>query len=232
AAIKCAIAVENARSKAAEDCRQARSAGRDDIARDDIRVDGWHTESFEFPPDDTLSGGNAAGEPPTLHCRSRCKFKVLSSKLGSKSKVQPSIEPSGTLRNLLADFNLLNFELMLATPPRARRVFGRRHPFLDERIPLVALRTLPEQLRAPGAAMHADVRIEVEDGAARQLYVLLNQCRVQLKSPECLPHLVMDGQTVRVVRQRIEEQLQRFAMPAIGGQVSRQQNPVPPAPGI
>src|SRR5262245_19621066 len=43
-----------------------------------------------------------------------------------------------------------------------RRVL-RGDPFLDERIPLVALRALPQQLGAAITAAKADVRIEVEE---------------------------------------------------------------------
>ena len=47
-------------------------------------------------------------------------------------------------------------------------VFRRRDPLFDERVPLVALRALPEQLRAAIAASHADVGVEVEHGIPRQ----------------------------------------------------------------
>ena len=46
-----------------------------------------------------------------------------------------------------------------------------RDPLLDEGVPVVALRALPQQLGAAVAAGRADVGIEVEDGAARQVRV-------------------------------------------------------------
>ena len=42
----------------------------------------------------------------------------------------------------------------------------RREPLLDERVPLVALRALPEQLGAAVAAPRTDVRVEIEDRVA------------------------------------------------------------------
>ncbi len=50
-------------------------------------------------------------------------------------------------------------------------VGGRRDSLLDERVPLVAVRALPEQLGAAVPAAHADVRIEVEDRLPRDLDV-------------------------------------------------------------
>ena len=41
-------------------------------------------------------------------------------------------------------------------------VGGRRDALFDERVPLVAVRALPEQLGAAVAAAHADVRVEIE----------------------------------------------------------------------
>ncbi len=45
-------------------------------------------------------------------------------------------------------------------------VGGRRDAFLDERVPFVAMRALPDQLGAAIAAAHADVGVEVEDRLA------------------------------------------------------------------
>ena len=56
-------------------------------------------------------------------------------------------------------------------------VFGGRDPFFDECVPLVALRALPEQLRAPIAAADADVRIEIEHGVAGQGQIALDELR-------------------------------------------------------
>ena len=59
-------------------------------------------------------------------------------------------------------------------------VLRRRDPLLDERVPLVAVRALPEQLGAAVAAADADVRIEVEDRVARQLDVAGDERRRQI----------------------------------------------------
>ena len=58
-----------------------------------------------------------------------------------------------------------------------RRVLRRRDPLLDERVPVVAVRALPEELGAAVAAAHADVRIEVEDGVPRELAVAIDERR-------------------------------------------------------
>ena len=73
--------------------------------------------------------------------------------------------PSPSARNLplLLDLHL-------------RRVLRRRDPLFDERVPVVAMRALPEQLGAAVAAAHADVRVEIEHGVLRQLAVAVDQC--------------------------------------------------------
>ena len=56
-------------------------------------------------------------------------------------------------------------------------VLRRRDPLFDERIPVVTVRALPEQLRAAVAAAHADVRVEVEHGVLGQLAVAIDERR-------------------------------------------------------
>ena len=60
-------------------------------------------------------------------------------------------------------------------------VLGRRDALLDERVPVVAVRALPEQLGAAVAAAHADVRIEVEDRVAGELAVAIDERRRELQ---------------------------------------------------
>ena len=55
------------------------------------------------------------------------------------------------------------------------RVLRRRDPLLDERVPVVTVRALPEQLGAAVPASHADVRIEIEDRVARELAVAVDE---------------------------------------------------------
>ena len=51
----------------------------------------------------------------------------------------------------------------------------RGNPLLDERVPLVAVGALPQELRAPVAAPRADVRIEIEDDVAGQRQIAVDQ---------------------------------------------------------
>ena len=84
---------------------------------------------------------------------------------------------------------------------RFRRVLRRRDPLLDERVPLVAVRALPEQLRAAVAAAHADVRIEVEDRRGRS--ARRSGRRAPARGRSCrsvLPDRLVDGERVRIVR--------------------------------
>ena len=56
-------------------------------------------------------------------------------------------------------------------------ILRRRDAFFDERVPVVAVRALPEELGAAIAAAHADVRVEVEDRMPRQLAVAVDERR-------------------------------------------------------
>src|SRR5690348_9084454 len=58
---------------------------------------------------------------------------------------------------------------------RGRSILRRRETLFDERVPLVALRTLPQQLGAAITAPGADVRIQVEHSFARQRHVATHQ---------------------------------------------------------
>ena len=87
-------------------------------------------------------------------------------------------------------------------------VLGGRDAFLDERVPLVALRALPEQLGAAVAAAHADVRIEIEDRVAGERQVALEQLRRTAERRKRLPDFLVNHQRVRVVAERLEEQFE------------------------
>ena len=91
------------------------------------------------------------------------------------------------------------------------RVLRRRDPFLDERVPVVAVRALPEQLGAAIAAAHADVRIEVEDRVLGQLAVAIDERRRMVKLAERAPDRLVDAERVRVLDQRGEQQVERLA---------------------
>jgi hypothetical protein len=71
------------------------------------------------------------------------------------------------------------------------------------------MRALPEQLGAPIAAPQADVRVEIEHGNPGEGRIALDECRIEPEVRERLPDRLMDGQRVRVVRQRVEEHLER-----------------------
>src|SRR5882672_10922764 len=82
---------------------------------------------------------------------------------------------------------------------RRRAVLGRRESLFDERIPFMALRALPEQLGAPVAAAHADVRVEIEDGFTGQRDIPADERRLEAECGQRLPDLLVNGEPVRVV---------------------------------
>ena len=63
----------------------------------------------------------------------------------------------------------------------------RRDAFLDERVPLVAVRALPDELGAAIAAAHAHVRVEVEDRLSRDLDVARDEMLRQIERRERAP---------------------------------------------
>src|SRR5215208_7709312 len=89
-----------------------------------------------------------------------------------------------------------------------RRILRRGDALLDERVPVMAMRTLPQQLRAAVAAAHADVRIEVEDGVLRQLAVAVDQRRGVMKLAERAPDRLMDAQRVRILHECRKQQIE------------------------
>ena len=64
--------------------------------------------------------------------------------------------------------------------------------FFDERIPLMALRTLPQQLCTPIAASHAHMRVEVEDGFACKSHVPSYEVLIKIERGERLPDDLVD----------------------------------------
>src|SRR5262245_21811885 len=93
-------------------------------------------------------------------------------------------------------------------------IFRRRDPLFDEGIPLVALRALPQKLRAPVAAPDADVGIEIEDGVPSQLDVSLDERGRQIELRERLPDGLMQCEGVWIVNQRLEDHVERVACAA------------------
>ena len=72
----------------------------------------------------------------------------------------------------------------------------------------MALRALPQQLGAAVAAADTDVRVEIEDGVAGEAEIAFDQLRIASQSRQRLPDFLVDHQGVRVVRERLEEQLE------------------------
>ena len=73
----------------------------------------------------------------------------------------------------------------------------------------MALRTLPQELGRTVSASPADVRIEIEDGLARELDVTSNQPTVEPERRQRLPDLLVNDQAVRMVGQGLEKPVER-----------------------
>src|SRR5881628_737733 len=112
------------------------------------------------------------------------------------------------------------------------RVLRRRDSLFDERVPIVAVRALPQQLGAAIAAAQAHVRIEVENRVPRQLAVAVDENRLVTELAERAPDRLMDAERVWILYERREEQIQRVARPAAGREVPRQREPRAPVLGV
>src|SRR5205814_9226825 len=82
------------------------------------------------------------------------------------------------------------------------RILSRGDPLLDEGVPVVAMRALPQELRAAIAAAHADVRIEIKDGVLGQLAVTIDERHRVVELPEGPPDRLVNAERVRVLHQR------------------------------
>ncbi len=117
-------------------------------------------------------GGPAAADQKT----SRADYVIDT--IGSFADTDKQIE--ATLARILgereANLRFLGFHF--------GRVLRWRNPLFYERIPVVAMRALPEQLGAAVPAAHADVRIQIEHRVLRQLAVAIHErlWMVQLSS--------------------------------------------------
>ena len=92
----------------------------------------------------------------------------------------------------------------------------------------MAVRALPQQLRAPVTAADADVRVDVEDGVLGEIRVPLHQCGRQFQLEQRLPDCLMERQRVRVDDESIEEMLERISRLAVRAQEPRQRQPGTP----
>src|SRR5262245_60261056 len=109
-----------------------------------------------------------------------------------------------------------------------RRVLRRCYPLFDEGIPVVAMRTLPEQLGAAVPAAHADVRVEIEDGVFGQLAVAVDERLGMPEMTEGAPDRLMDAEGVRILDERRKQELQRLLRPAARREMPRQRQARPP----
>src|SRR5207253_1792168 len=99
-------------------------------------------------------------------------------------------------------------------------VLRRRDPLLDERVPVMAMRTLPQELRAAVTAAHADVRVEIEDRMFGELAVAVHERRRMMKRRQRAPDRLMDAERVRILNERREQQVERVRRPSAGGEVT------------
>ena len=98
-----------------------------------------------------------------------------------------------------------------------RRILGGRDAFFDKRVPVVTVRALPEELRAPVSAPHADVGIEIEDGVPGELAVAVDKGWRVPQLCERPPDRLMDAERMRIQDWRARLALSRHL--AAGGQV-------------
>src|SRR4051812_17030752 len=84
------------------------------------------------------------------------------------------------------------------------------------------MRALPEKFRAAIAAPQADVRVEIEDRIARQLDIAPDETCRKVERRERLPDRLMQRERMRVVSDRLEEELERIGRLSLRGQVPRQ----------
>ena len=99
------------------------------------------------------------------------------------------------------------------------RFFGGSDPLLDKRIPFVAMRALPEQVGAAVVALEADVRIEEEHRRARRFDVALHQRAIQIELQQHIPDRLVNGEAVRILLERREQELERLRVLIARGQV-------------
>src|SRR5437763_11351209 len=74
--------------------------------------------------------------------------------------------------------------------------------FFDERIPVVAVRALPQQLRAAIAAADADMRVEIEDRVLGQIAVVIDERFGVPQLTERAPDRLVDAERVRILHER------------------------------
>ena len=84
------------------------------------------------------------------------------------------------------------------------------------------MRALPEQFSAPVAAVHADVRIDVEDRVAGEVHVAIDQRAIEVQVRERLPDRLVEGERVRVDDERLEQEIEGAGRVAVRALVARE----------
>src|SRR3954462_9855436 len=101
-------------------------------------------------------------------------------------------------------------------------LLGGGDTLLDERVPFVTMRTLPEKFRAAIAASQADVRVQIEDRIARQLDIAPDETRRKIERRKRLPDRLVQRERMRVVSDRLEQELERIGRLSLRGQMTRE----------
>ena len=110
-------------------------------------------------------------------------------------------------------------------------VLGWRDSLLDERIPLVTVRALPDEFRAAIAAAEAHVRIQIEDGLPGDFDVARHQMLREIEFRQRAPNRLVYRQRMRIVLERLEQQLEGcWGFPATGN-VARERDAGAPLAG-
>ena len=104
-----------------------------------------------------------------------------------------------------------------------------REPLLNEGVPFVALRALPERFGAAIATPAANVRVEVEHRFVGQFHVAAYQSGIEPERGEYFPDLLMNRETVRMVRKRVEQLIEGSPVLAGRGKMPRQRQSGAPA---
>ena len=81
--------------------------------------------------------------------------------------------------------------------------------FFDERVPVVAVRALPEEFGAAVPAAQADVGIEIEHRVLREVAVVVDERRRVPQLSQRAPDGLMDAKRVWILHQRREQELER-----------------------
>src|SRR5688572_16202296 len=66
------------------------------------------------------------------------------------------------------------------------------------------------------------MRVEIEDRVARELHVAADETWIETKRGECLPDLLMNDESMRVVGQGVEQEIERLPVVSAGREVPRE----------